>query len=495
MQPTCNPVLVSPPRPAVDTTTNKRATAAQRNFGPITSAMIYRHTLAWVAILGLIVLMFLRLPPMVAQQDSLINVYGPLVEVDALCRQQYVEPIRDTRLVEGAIRGMMLRLDPYSGYIAPDELAAFERRSDGDYTGVGIVIGYRLGRLTVIAPIEGSPASRADVRPGDVLLAIDGLDVSSRSVVDVEDMLVGRPGEPLTLRLLHTGATRPIDIALQRDHVHIASVRGFARTGQQGWDFWIDRDRRLAYLRVSHFRAHTMDEFNAALKGLIEAGMKGLVIDLRFNPGGIMHQAIAMVDRFVDHGTILATVTRRRAVDEYRATSTGTILDLPLVVLVNGGSASSSEIVSGALQALKRATVVGEQTFGKGSVQHVIHLADHGGALKLTTAHYRLPDGRIIHRTPRNLNSDAWGITPDMVVELSERERDAIRSARKALDLAFIEPHAAGEPSVSEEQEDAPGSAAGAYVSNAGARLTIDRQLRAALQVLIEQTTPSAATQ
>lgn len=446
--------------------------------------MIHRHTLTWVAILGLIVLMFLRLPPMVAKQDSLINTYGPLIEADALCRQQYVEPIRDARLVEGAIRGMMLRLDPYSGYIAPHELAAFQRRSEGNYTGVGIEIGFRRGRLRVIAPIEGSPAAHADVRPGDTLLSIDGVNVDGWSVVDVEERLVGPPGRIVTLGLLHKGDHNPIEVSLKRDRVHVASVRGFAREGRHGWSFWIDRAKRIGYVRVSNFRVHTMKEFDTALRELQAGGVRGLIIDLRFNPGGIMKQAIAMIDRFVDHGTILATVTRRRAIEAFLATTTDTVSDLPVVVLVNGGSASAAEIVSGALQALKRATVVGERSFGKGSVQHVIHLNDRGGALKLTTAYYRLPDGRIIHRTPQNTDSDAWGITPDVLIELTETERQAIRDARRALNLAFMEPSNARGPSadgtndltVRSDPQELNGS------------LPIDRQLRAALERLLEAT-------
>ena len=401
--------------------------------------MIYRHTLTWIAILGLIILMFLRLPPMVAKQDSLMNVYGPLVEVDALCRQQYVEPIRDGRLVEGAIRGMMMRLDPYSGYIAPDELPSFERRSGGDYTGVGIELGFQQGRLTVIAPIEGSPAARAGIRPGDMLLAVDGVEVDARSVFDVGEMLVGPAGETVTLRVLHAGESDPVDIAIQRDHVHMASVRGIARTGRDDWDYWIDSERRIAYIRISNFRTNTMDEFDAVLRSLRGNGPRGLIIDLRFNPGGIMQQAVALVDRFVSQGVILATVTRRRAVETFRATRSGTLAEPPLVVLVNGGSASASEIVAGALQAHGRAKVVGERTFGKGSVQHVVHLTHHPAAVKLTTAYYRLPDGRIIHRTPHNDDSDQWGVIPDDAVELTELEEQEIREERRALDLAFLE--------------------------------------------------------
>jgi carboxyl-terminal processing protease len=447
--------------------------------------MIHRHTLTWVAILALIVLMFLRLPPMVAKQDSLMNVYGPLVEVDALCRQQYVEPIRDTRLVEGAIRGMMLRLDPYSGYIAPDELAAFERRSQGDYTGVGIELGHRLGRLEVIAPIEGSPAAESGVRPGDTLLSINEVDLDGRSVFDVEEMLVGPPGTQVRIRLLHRGENEPTELVLRRDHIHVSSVRGFARRAESGWDYWIDRSNGIAYLRVGSFHGSTMAEFDAALGRLKSGRLRGLIIDLRFNPGGIMHQAIEMVNRFVADGPILATVTRRRAVDEFRATAAGTVSDVPLVVLINGGSASSSEIVAGALQVRRRAVVIGERSFGKGSVQHVIHLSERNAAVKLTTAYYRLPDGRIIHRTAKNGATDSWGVTPDVIIPLTPDEQQTIREDRQALDLAFIA-DCAVDPFFSDKSASAVGIGGVGLPPRRGAArsLTIDRQLEAAVDYI-----------
>ena len=161
---------------------------------------MHRHNLTWIAILGLIVLMFLRLPQMAARQDAVLNTYSALVEVDALAKQKYVEPIEDSRLVDGAIRGMLLTLDPYSGYIAPEELPAFERRAAGDYIGIGIEVGMKGGRLTVIAPIEGTPAAKAGVRAGDVIRSIDGHDIEALSVFDVEELLGGAPGT--TVRLI-----------------------------------------------------------------------------------------------------------------------------------------------------------------------------------------------------------------------------------------------------------------------------------------------------
>jgi carboxyl-terminal processing protease len=412
--------------------------------------MIHKHSLTWVALFGVIVLMFLQLPPMAAKQDSVIHTYSALVEVDALAKQQFVEPIEDDRLVDGAIRGMMFQLDPYSGYISPNELSAFERRSRGDFSGVGLELGMQSGQLTVIAPVDGSPAAQAGVLAGDTLLSIDGHTLEGRSVFDVEEMLVGPPGTRVHLEVRHPGQHDAQRLSVARGPVHLKTVRGFRRDRSGAWDYMIDREAHTGYIRVSNFRDNTMRDFDAVLTELLDGGARALILDLRFNPGGVMPQAVAMVDRFVNDGLILSTVTRRRAVDEYMAVREGTVENLKLVVLINGSSASAAEIVAGSLQARGRAVVVGERSFGKGSVQHLIHLAGHKAAIKLTVAYYRLPDGRIIHRTDKNALTDLWGVTPDVKVTLSEDEVQAIQESRRKLDVSFSEsatstPAAAGE--------------------------------------------------
>jgi carboxyl-terminal processing protease len=187
---------------------------------------------------------------------------------------------------------------------------------------------------------------------------------------------------------------------------------------------------------VSNFRENTLADFDAALREILDGGATSLILDLRFNPGGLMQQGIAMADCFLESGLIVSTVTRLRAIEEYNAVPEGTVGNIRLVILVNGGSASSAEIVAGALQARKRATIVGERSFGKGSVQHLIHLQGHQAAVKLTVAYYRLPDGRIIHRTEANAGTGVWGVTPNVVVPLDDTENQAIRTSRAALDAA-----------------------------------------------------------
>ena len=442
--------------------------------------MLHRYGLTWVAIFGVIALMFLQLPPMVAKQDSVVNTYRALVEVDALAKQKFVEPIRDDRLVDGAIRGMMLQLDPYSGYIAPHELSAFRRRSRGDYIGIGIEVGMRDGKLLVIAPIADSPAAMAGILSGDVILAIDGEEIEGSSVFDVDERLAGRHGTAITLRVQHTGLVEPEDITIIRGPVSIKTVRGFRRRPDGRWDHMIDPEGRIGYIHVSSFHENTIRDFEPVLQGLLRQGVSGLILDLRFNPGGLMDQAVAMVDRFVSSGVIVSTVTRRRAVREYSATEPAISPDIKVAVLINVGSASASEIVAGALQAHGRAVVVGERSFGKGSVQHLIHLDSHDAAIKLTAAYYRLPNGRIIHRTRKNEHSSSWGVQPDVEVMLSDAEVRAIQESRRALDMSVVESFGAS-PSPegkapAESQQHPPAM-----------EILHDRQLLAALAVLNKQ--------
>lgn len=431
-----------------------------------------RHGLTWLAIFAIIITMFVRLPPMVAKQDSVLSTYAPVVEVDALAKQLFVTEIADDRLVHGAIRGMLFELDPYSGYLEPSELAAFERRKDGEYCGLGTEIGMRRGEPTVIAPIEGSPAAKAGVMAGDVILAIDGEQTKGLSIFDINERLTGRAGTIVSLTLRHQGADEPRTLTIQRGPVSVRTVRGFGRRADGAWRFLMDEELRIAYVRITSFHLNTMDDFDQVLDTLERDGMRGLVLDLRFNPGGLLRQAVELVDRFVDDGIIVSTVTRRQAVHWHMAHPPGTNTDLRISVLINGGSASAAEIAAGALQDHGRAVVVGERSFGKGSVQQLIHLASLGAGVKLTVAHYRLPGGRVIHRSRENEHTSAWGVTPDVVVPLRDEEVREIQQSRRTLDLAFG------------ERSDTEATRAG---QSRARELIRDRQLIEALNQVVQQ--------
>jgi carboxyl-terminal processing protease len=414
-----------------------------------------RQNVVWLAVFVVIATMLLRLPPMIAQQESVLNVYGPLVEADALARKYYVAPIESRRLVDGAIRGMMLELDPYSGYIAPDELPAFRRRHSGDYSGVGLELGVRGGEIRVIAPIDDSPAAHAGIFPGDTILAVNGQTVEYMSVSAVNSLLAGPSGSRVSIRLRHAGRSEEEIIHVTRGPVSLVSVKGVRRRPNGGWDYLIDADKRIGYIRVSSFLENTMGEFDDALNATLGQGATRLILDLRFNPGGLTHEAIAMVDRFVNQGVILKIISRRQSIEEYHATEHDTLSDMPLVVLINHATASSAEIVAGALQDLNRATIVGERSFGKGSVQHLIPLEKHDGAIKLTVAFYQLPNGRIIHRDTGSQEDDQWGIVPDVVVPLSAEGSRAIVQTRVALDRCFPSGHGEEAPPRVELDQDA----------------------------------------
>ncbi len=393
-----------------------------------------KQGLVGVVVFATISLMLVRLPPMVAEQDSVLNTFRALVEVNALAKQRYVVPIQNDHLVDGAIRGMLMELDPYSGYIPPEALSAFYRRSRGEYVGIGIVVGLEGRDVTIIAPVDQSPAARAGILAGDVILAIDGAPTADLSVFDVNELLSGPPESRVALRVRHSGESKPTEINITRGSVSLTTVRGYRRSGNGVWDYRIDPDHDIAYFRISSFHDNTLDDFRRALQSIDPSDRRAIVLDLRFNPGGLMDQAVALVDRFVDSGLILSTVTRRQAVHEYYATADDTLGDPALVILVNAGSASSSEIVAGSLQDHGRAMVIGTRTFGKGSVQRLFDLATIKAGIKLTIAYYRLPSGRIIHRSRASKPSDPWGVRPDIVVTLSDDETRAIQHARRQLD-------------------------------------------------------------
>lgn len=417
-------------------------------------------------VLVLVAGMLLHLPPRIARQDVVWSTYRALVEVDALARQHYIDSVNGSALVDGAIRGMMLQLDPYSGYLSPSELPPFERRSSGHYVGIGAEIGERDGKLVVIAPQENGPAARAGLRPGDVVLSIDGRGTTGRSVFDVEEWFLGESGTLAELLVLQPGNDEPVSMQIRRSPVENRSVRGRRLGSSRPEDFILDGKPHAAYLRISRFNEDTAASVAEALQFIETAGVQGLVIDLRFNPGGLIEQAVAVADLFLDGGVIVSTVTRNQVVRNYTAQAESPARNWNLVVLVNGSTASAAEVLAGALQDHDRAVLVGERTFGKGSVQRLIHLESLPAAIKLTYAYYRLPSGRIIHRGS-GWNQEDWGIKPDVLV-----------SSRSAASLL---------PGETPEQPTDSESASGALGE---ASTTNDPQLRAALAVLRGELSP-----
>ena len=320
-------------------------------------------------------------------------------EVFAKVKNDYVEGVDDRKLLESAIRGMLEGLDPHSAYLDKDAFLELQEGTSGEFGGLGIEVGIEDGFVKVIAPIDDTPAYRAGIKPGDIIVRLDDTPVKGMSLNDAVNLMRGKPGSKLHLTIIRSGQEKPLEVVVVRDIIKVKSVR--SKLLEPGF----------GYLRITHFQTHTPDDFRAALNKLTDNNkkpLKGLVLDLRNNPGGILSAAVSISDDFLDQGLIV--YTEGRVSDsklKFNAKPDDLINKAPMVVLVNEGSASASEIVAGALQDHKRAIIMGQQTFGKGSVQTILPMPNQA-ALKLTTARYYTPSGRSIQ---------ASGITPDIVID------------------------------------------------------------------------------
>src|SRR5262245_16803222 len=343
--------------------------------------------------------------------------YSPYKKLNIFTRvlsyieNNYVEDVDQEKLVYGAIEGMVSRLDPHSEFMDPDRYRAMKNETSGEFSGIGIQVEKKQGDkdLIVIAPIEGTPAARAGIQSGDRILKIDETSTDDLSIDDAVRLMQGARGSKVRLTINRKGWDKPREFNLMRDLIRIVSVKRLMI------------EPNLAWIRITQFQDRTeqllRDEIERAQSS---AGGKlaGMVLDLRDNPGGLLDQAVRVADEFIDSGLIVKTVGKGgRLIDEEKAHSRGTHNGFPIIVLVNGGSASASEIVAGALQDHQRALIMGTQTFGKGSVQTVIEL-DDGSGLKLTIARYLTPNGRSIQEK---------GITPDVWVE--QLKADQLRAA------------------------------------------------------------------
>jgi carboxyl-terminal processing protease len=321
-----------------------------------------------------------------------------LARVLVLVEDQYVEPVDRARLLEGAIEGMVSRLDPHSAYLPAEDYAIFRGDTQGEFGGIGVEVDFQADAIVVIAPIEGSPAARAGVQPGDRIIAINGSTVRGKSSQELVRVMRGQPGTKVTLTLRREGLDKALHLELTREVIHVSSVTGQVLDGGYG------------YLRVKQFQSGTHGEVLRVLGDLREGTqgrLRGILLDLRNNPGGLVDEAVAVTDEFLQHGVIYTTRHRQNTVEEVRARRGGAFTRERLVVLVNQYSASAAELVAGALQDHDRATVVGASTFGKGSVQSILDLPN-GAGLRLTTMRYYTPGGRAIQ---------AQGIEPHVLVE------------------------------------------------------------------------------
>ena len=343
--------------------------------------------------------------------ESPYAIIAQLSKVLVLIENEYVDAVDRERLLSGAIKGMVAELDPHSSYLPPRDFNVLQDDTRGEFAGIGVEVDFRNDRVTVISPIEGSPAHRAGIRAGDSILSIDGSSVQGKNSSDLVKLMRGPAGTTVRVAVRRPGEDAILRFSLARQRIEVSSVLGAALDGN------------VAYLRIKQFQSKTPDELLASIAQLRgEMGeIAGIVLDLRNNPGGLVAAASAVADEFLSSGIVYSTRHRDRVIDEVSAGSSGALQEAPMVVIVNEFSASASELVAGALQDHGRATIVGTRTFGKGSVQSIIDLP-RGGGLRLTTMRYYTPAGRAIQ---------VAGITPDVPVDSALASSGAVTIVRE----------------------------------------------------------------
>jgi len=343
--------------------------------------------------------------PLIAQETKRIkstyenlDLFGDIFE---RIRSSYVEEIDEEKLIESAISGMLTSLDPHSSYMAPEDFSTMQVQTRGEFGGLGIEVTQENGFVKVVSPIDDTPADKAGVEAGDFITKVDGESTLGKTLDEAVDKMRGPVGSEIIITIVREGIDEPFDISIIRDTIEIKAVK--ART-----------EGKTIVLRVSSFTSKTYPNLKDSLEKEIKSSgglenINGVVVDLRNNPGGLLNQAIRVSDAFLDSGEIVSTRGRgTRDSERYNATPGDLTNGKPVVVLINGGSASASEIVAGALQDHQRAIIVGTKSFGKGSVQTIIPLSSDGAAMRLTTARYYTPSGRSIQ---------SLGVSPDILVE------------------------------------------------------------------------------
>ena len=330
----------------------------------------------------------------------------------------YVRDIDRRLLVEAAIDGMVSELDQYSSFVPPKERAGFDRVLSQEFGGIGIQVNIRNDRLIVVSPTPGTPAYDAGILPGDVITRIGDTDMKGKTINAAIREMQGPIGQVVDLVILRPGQKELIEMSLTRQLITVKSIRGYEYNDDDTWNYWVSEEPKIAYVRLSSFSRHSAEELEEVLRTLVSLKMEGLVLDLRFNPGGLLDAAIEMADLFLKSGNIVSVRGRNVPEKSWDARRKETLPDFPKAVLINGYSASASEVLSACLQDNKRATIVGERTWGKGSVQNVIRIDDGKSVLKLTTASYHRPSGVNIHRFKEMGPDDTWGVLPDEDFEI-----------------------------------------------------------------------------
>lgn len=382
------------------------------------------------------------------EAESQQNAYNKLKvfsEILSLIESNYVEPTENDLMIEGAIKGMVKSLDPHTSYMPPASYKEMQVETTGKFGGLGIEISIRDGVLTVVSPIEETPAFRVGIKPGDKIIKIEDESTLDMTLQDAVSRLRGETGSPITITIFRDTFKAPKEFTIVRDVIKVRSV--VSKLYQD----------EIGYIKIRSFSKNTSSDLDKALEELGQKGITKLILDVRNNPGGLLNQAVEVTDRFLTKENLIVYTKGRSDEQNMRFTSHDKVagVSYPMIILVNGGSASASEIVAGALQDLNRAVILGTQTFGKGSVQTIIPLSD-GSALRLTTARYYTPSGRVIQEN---------GITPDILVEMKplseiekgedkEEESEEKARLRRFLREKDLKKHLKGKSSIEGVDED-----------------------------------------
>jgi len=412
----------------------------------------------WIVTFLLLFTLTIAPEPTQASKDDHFQALKRFSQVLDMVESAYVEPVTRKELIDNSIKGMIEELDPHSTYLTPDDYKDMQEQTSGKFSGIGVEISMEQGRLTIVAPIEDTPGYKAGLLAGDLILEIDGESTQDMNLMDAVKRMRGEKGTKVELLILHKDASKPVDISIVRGTIPIYSVK--TQSLEDGF----------LYLRLTGFRESTTKDMRAKIKEYQEKHeLKGIVLDLRNNPGGLLGQAVSVADTFIADGTIVYIQGKsKRSRKDFFAAKNANEITVPMVTLINAGSASASEIVAGALQDHKRGLIIGERSFGKGSVQTIIPMAD-GSGIKLTTALYYTPNGRSIQ---------AEGIEPDIKLQFVAPPSDEDRSTRSRMTLREkdLSKHLEnGKTSKKVKDEDA---------EKAKERLERDNQLRMALELV-----------
>lgn len=393
------------------------------------------------------------------EQDDYYKLLDVFVDTLDHIERNYVREISRRELLEAAIDGMVEKLDMHSSYISPDDVEVFRSSVDSQFGGIGIHVAIQGGKIVVVSPLAGTPAHRAGLLAGDHIIAIKGKPTKGFALDDAVRQLKGKVGTDVEVTVQHNGRGQARTVTMTRQMIRIETVLGNHRKHDNTWEFFHDKRRGIGYIRLNSFSRDTAKELRKAMDELNENDFQALVLDLRFNPGGLLSAAIEVSDLFVRKGRIVSTSGRNTKERVWNAKTSGTYDGFPMAILINRFSASASEIVSACLQDHDRATIIGERSFGKGSVQNVIPLEHGKSVLKLTTASYLRPNGHNIHRFPDYKESDEWGVKPDddYAIQFTDDEmKGLIRHQRDAHMLHRAEAEDSDSESESETSSDLP---------------------------------------